>query len=155
MANMNGSLRMSRPATYTVSAVRRRKRRPQRAPQIQEPKDVYNLISPLIRDGAQEYFYGVYLNTKNRVLAVELISVGTLNASLVHPREVFAPAFHLRAASIVVAHNHPSGDPEPSIDDLAITRRLQEGGNLLGIDVLDHVIVSVGGWVSLLREEKS
>jgi DNA repair protein RadC len=97
----------------------------------------------------REHFVAFYLDARNRVLCRETVSVGTLSASLVHPREVFAPAIERRAASIVIAHNHPSGDPEPSDDDVALTRRLKQVGILLGIEILDHVIIGHGGYVSL------
>ena len=97
----------------------------------------------------REHFVAFYLDARNRVLARETISVGSLSASNVHPREVFAPALERRAASIIIVHNHPSGDPEPSEDDLALTRRLVEVGLLLGIEVLDHLVIGHGKYVSL------
>jgi DNA repair protein RadC len=97
----------------------------------------------------KEHFVAFYLDARNRVLARETISVGSLSASIVHPREVFAPALERRAASIIIVHNHPSGDPEPSDDDLALTRRLVEVGLLLGIEVLDHLVIGHGIYVSL------
>jgi len=89
------------------------------------------------------------LDGKNRVQAEVLVSEGSLTAALVHPREVFAPALERRAAGLIVAHNHPSGDPDPSPEDLAITRRLADAGALLGIELLDHVIVAERGALSL------
>jgi DNA repair protein RadC len=97
----------------------------------------------------REHFVAFLLDARNRVLARETISVGTLSASLVHPREVFAPAIERRAAAIIVVHNHPSGDPEPSADDLALTRRLVQAGILVGIEVLDHLVIGHGTYVSL------
>jgi len=91
----------------------------------------------------------VLLSTKNHVLAVELVSVGSLAASIVHPREVFKPAIVDSAAAIVVAHNHPSNDPTPSPEDIEFTRRLAKAGELLGIRVLDHVIVCENSYASL------
>lgn len=102
-----------------------------------------------IRDNKKEHFVVFYLDTRNQEIQREIISVGTLNASLVHPREVFEPAIRVSAAQIIVAHNHPSGNPEPSDDDLQITQRLKEAGKILGIEVLDHVIVTKKGFVSL------
>ena len=116
------------------------------------PRAVYDLVQPLVRDVKQEHFYGVYLNTRNRVLSVDLISVGTLNASIVHPREVFGRALEIQAASVVVVHNHPSGETDPSEDDLEITARLSEAGVVLGIQLLDHVIVAKGSFTSLKEE---
>jgi DNA repair protein RadC len=97
----------------------------------------------------REHFVAFLLDARNRVLARETISVGTLSASLVHPREVFGPAIERRAASVIVVHNHPSGDPEPSADDLALTRRLVQAGTLIGIEVLDHLVIGYGSYVSL------
>jgi DNA repair protein RadC len=97
----------------------------------------------------REHFVAFLLDVRNRVLARETISVGTLSASLVHPREVFAPAIERRAAAVIVVHNHPSGDPEPSADDLALTRRLVQAGVLVGIEVLDHLVIGHGSYVSL------
>ncbi|HEY7727891.1 MAG TPA: DNA repair protein RadC [Candidatus Eisenbacteria bacterium] len=108
---------------------------------VRGPETVFEL-SRDIRATNREHFMGFYLNTRNQVLRREVISIGSLNASIVHPREVFLPAIAVSAASLVLAHNHPSGDPTPSEEDLAITRRLVEAGRLLGIEVLDHVIVS-------------
>jgi DNA repair protein RadC len=97
----------------------------------------------------REHFVAFLLDARNRVLARETISIGTLSASLVHPREVFGPAIECRAASVIVVHNHPSGDPEPSADDLALTRRLVQAGTLIGIEVLDHLVIGYGSYVSL------
>jgi DNA repair protein RadC len=107
---------------------------------VRGPETVFDLTRD-IRGTNREHFVGFYLNTRNQVLRREVISIGSLNASIVHPREVFTPAIALSAANLILAHNHPSGDPSPSEEDLAITRRLVDAGRLLGIDVLDHVIV--------------
>ena len=103
----------------------------------------------LVQDGRQEEFHIITLNTKNVFLSSHQISVGTINASLVHPREVFRPAIKDSAASIIAVHNHPSGDPTPSQEDRSVTRRLEECGKTLGIDVLDHIVVARNGAVSL------
>jgi DNA repair protein RadC len=92
---------------------------------------------------------GLYLDARHRVLRRRLVSLGTLTASLVHPREVLAPALEVRAAALVVVHNHPSGDPEPSPEDCALTERLRDAARLLGVDLLDHVVVAREGFVSL------
>lgn len=102
-----------------------------------------------IRDNKKEHFVVFYLDTRNQEIQRDIISVGTLNANLVHPREVFEPAIRVSAAQIIVAHNHPSGNSEPSDDDLQITKRLQEAGKILGIEVLDHVIVAKTSYLSL------
>jgi DNA repair protein RadC len=115
---------------------------------VRTPQDVYEVTADL-RTLRREHFMGLYLNTRNRLLARETISVGSLNAAIVHPREVFEPAVRRGAASVVVVHNHPSGEPDPSEDDINITRRLDEAGNILGISLMDHVIVTAGGYTSL------
>lgn len=96
-----------------------------------------------------EQFHAIFLNGKHRVIGEHLVSQGTLTASPVHPREVFRPAIQRAAAAIVLVHNHPSGDPSPSVDDLDITRRLVQVGDVVGIRILDHVIVGDGAFVSL------
>ncbi|MCL4116159.1 UNVERIFIED_CONTAM: hypothetical protein GTU68_049249 [Idotea baltica] len=96
----------------------------------------------LALDGRQEEFHIVTLNTKNHVVNTHLITRGTLDASLVHPREVFRPAIRDSASSVILVHNHPSGDPTPSREDHAVTKRLDSAGELLGIEVLDHIIVA-------------
>jgi len=90
----------------------------------------------------REAFSIILVGARNQLLRLLVVSVGTLTASLVHPREVFAPAIRYRAASLIMVHNHPSSDPEPSDDDLALTKRLVKAGELLGIEVLDHVILA-------------
>ena len=89
----------------------------------------------------KEVFVVATLNTKNVVTAIQIVTMGTLDASLVHPREVFRLAIHNNASSILVAHNHPSGNPTPSREDIAVTDRLKEAGKIIGIDVLDHIVV--------------
>ncbi len=100
------------------------------------------------RGARREHFVGFYLNARNQLLSRVLVSIGSLSASIVHPREVFLPAITMSAAGLIVAHNHPSGDPEPSPEDLSVTRRLAEAGELLGIELLDHIVVAERGWVS-------
>ncbi|HYJ32195.1 MAG TPA: DNA repair protein RadC [Candidatus Binatia bacterium] len=116
-------------------------------PLVRGPESVYELTRD-IRAMNREHFVGFYLNSRNQVLRREIISIGSLNASIVHPREVFLPAVAMSAASVVLAHNHPSGDPTPSEEDLAITRRLLEAGRILGIDLLDHVVVARESYAS-------
>jgi len=99
----------------------------------------------------KEHFYVVILDARNKAKVTELVSVGTLNANLVHPREVFRRAIHLAASSIVVAHNHPSGGFEPSEADVEVTRRLEDAGKLLGIEVIDHIIITDEGYRSIKR----
>lgn len=116
-------------------------------PAIDGPESVYRLTRDLSFH-KKEHFVGLYLNAKNQILRRETISIGSLFANMVHPREVFAPALEVRAAAMVLIHNHPSGDPEPSPEDRALTRRLVEAGQLMGIEVLDHLIVGRKGYVS-------
>ena len=103
----------------------------------------------LISDAMREQFHITTLTTKNQVINSHHISTGTLDASLVHPREVFRPALRDAASSILLIHNHPSGDPTPSREDFSVTRRLKEAGKVLGIDVLDHIVVARDGIVSI------
>jgi len=117
------------------------------APLVRGPETVFDLTRD-IRGTNREHFVGFYLNSRNQVLRREIISIGSLNASIVHPREVFVPAIAVSAASLILAHNHPSGDATPSEEDLAITRRIQEAGRLLGIELLDHVVVAREAYMS-------
>lgn len=113
------------------------------------PEDLVAHLGPKIVDLPVETFWVALLDARGRPKAFEQVATGTLTACLVHPREVFAPALLARAASVVVAHNHPSGDPEPSPEDLALTERLARVGSLLGIPLLDHVVVATRGYRSL------
>ena len=112
------------------------------------PKDIWNELKD-VRSKNKEYFIAFYLDVRNYVIKKETISIGTLNASLVHPREVFEPAVRNLAAQIILSHNHPSGDPSPSEEDIKLTRQLIEAGKILGIEIIDHVIVSEKGFVSI------
>ena len=113
-------------------------------PVISSPADVERLLRGRIAHLDRENFVVVLLNTKNEVIEASTVSVGTLGASLVHPREVFKPAVRASAASVILAHNHPSGKVEPSQEDREVTKRLGEAAGILGIEVLDHVIVGDG-----------
>ncbi|MCZ6691057.1 MAG: DNA repair protein RadC [Planctomycetota bacterium] len=117
-------------------------------------RDVFEYLQPEVNGLEKEHFYAMLLDSKNRLLREDLVSVGTLTASLVHPREVFRSAIRDAAASIIVAHNHPSGDPTPSAEDLEITARLRKAGELIGIPLLDHVIIGAGTYVSLAERGK-
>lgn len=114
---------------------------------VLQPEDVYRELRDL-RQNKKEHFVVFYLDTHSREIKRETISIGTLNANLIHPREVFESAIKNSAAQIIVAHNHPSGIVDPSEDDIEITKRLVDAGKLLGIDVLDHVIVGDTGYFS-------
>lgn len=118
-------------------------------PQIRSPQDVYELMHLQFVAEKQEHFLAVLLDTKNRVLRSQTIFIGTLDSSLVHPREVYRAAVREGAACWIAVHNHPSGDPTPSPEDIAITKRLKEAGELLGIALLDHLIIGDGNYTSL------
>lgn len=138
---------------YVVSEIRRRRYRGKVPPTIKGPEDVYRLLFPALKGETREHFVALYLSSRHHVIAQETISVGSLNASIVHPREVFRPAITHAAAALILAHNHPSGDATPSEEDRAITKRLHEVGSLLGIELLDHIILANGDYVSM-RERK-
>ena len=123
---------------------------PYKSKELTDPKKVYQLIKSKLKDYHKEHFYIIALNSRNHSIAE--ISVGSLNASVVHPREVFAEAIKNKAASVIFAHNHPSGDPEPSEDDLVTTKKLVESGKILGIDVTDHIIVAKDKFLSFKEQ---
>ena len=112
------------------------------------PKDVWQELKDL-RDNKKEHFVIFFLDARNQEIKREIISVGSLNANLVHPREVFEPAVRYLAAQVILSHNHPSGDTEPSEDDKQITKRLAAAGKILGIEVIDHIIVAKDEFTSL------
>jgi DNA repair protein RadC len=118
---------------------------------IKGPEDVYAATSDL-RGARKEHFVTFHLNARNQVIARETVSIGSLNASIVHPREVYEPAVRNSAASIILVHNHPSGETDPSDDDLALTRRLVQVGDLLGIAIVDHFIVGRRGFTSFKQQ---
>lgn len=124
----------------------------QSQPQLSSPDEVFQLLYKKIGHFKKEHFVLVSLDTRNRVISMDSISVGTLNASLVHPREMFEIAFRRHASTVIVAHNHPSGDPDPSDEDLRVTSKLMDAGKLLGIHVLDHIIVGKDSYYSFQRE---
>jgi DNA repair protein RadC len=143
----------SSPPLYVAELTRRRYRG--RVPKpVRGPDDVLALLGKRLFDESREHFVVILLNTRHEAVGVETVSIGSLNACIVHPREVFKQAVLVSAAAIICAHNHPSGDPEPSEEDLAITQRLAKVGELLGISLLDHVIVARRGTVSL-RERRA
>ena len=120
---------------------------------LDSPKLVAEYLQKKIGREKKEHFVVLYLNTKNQLIYEETISIGILNANLVHPREVFKPAIEHLAASIIVVHNHPSGETEPSQDDIEVTKRIKEVGKIMGIEVLDHVIIA-GNKVFSFKEKK-
>lgn len=109
---------------------------------IKSPQDGANLATEIIGDEDREVLLVIVLNTKNKVVAIHKCHVGSLNASIVHPREVMKAAILNNGASIIISHNHPSNDPTPSRQDIEVTQRVQEAGKILGIELLDHIIVS-------------
>lgn len=116
---------------------------------INSSDDANKLLQSYLNGVDREHFVVILLNRKNGIIGINTVSVGDLSSSIVHPREVFKPAIVAGAASIIVAHNHPSGDPAPSRDDINVTKRLKEAGDILGIGVLDHIIIGDGCYVSL------
>mgnify|MGYP005750853877 FL=1 len=116
---------------------------------IRSPEDAANYVMEEMRFLTQEHFVCLYLNTKNQVIHQQTVFIGSLNASIVHPREVFKEAFRRSAASFICLHNHPSGDPGPSREDIEVTKRLNECGKLIGIELLDHLIIGDQKFVSL------
>ncbi len=115
---------------------------------INDPSTIANLYMDEMRYLQKEHFKIILLDTKNQIIVTEEISVGTLNASIVHPRDVFRAAIKRNANSMILIHNHPSGDPTPSNEDINITNRLIDGGNLIGIKVLDHIIIGDNRYIS-------
>ncbi len=122
---------------------------PARRPVIRTPADVAALVGEQMRHLDREHFRAVLLNTRHEVLDVVTVAVGGLDSAPIHPREVFKEAIRRSAAAVILIHNHPSGTPEPSGDDLRITARLQEAGRVVGIEVLDHIIIGDGRFASL------
>ena len=117
------------------------------------PQDVADFLMPRLRYAAKEQFVVILLNNKNKVIGTEVVSEGSLSSSIVHPREVYAPAILHHAAAIMVAHNHPSGDSKPSTEDTEVTRVLARSGKVLGIPMIDHVIIGDGNYYSFLENE--
>ncbi|WP_104371354.1 RadC family protein [Desulfocucumis palustris] len=114
---------------------------------IKSPQDVYTYLADM-RYLDREHFKALHLNTKNQVTVTETISIGTLNSSVVHPRELFKSAVRKSSAALILAHNHPSSDCTPSMEDIDVTKRLVEAGNIIGIEILDHVVVGFSGFLS-------
>ena len=121
-------------------------------PKIKTPEDAYELLRNTARGKKKEYFWAIFLDTRNQVIKYSEISVGSLDSSIVHPRELFKAAIAASASSIIAAHNHPSGNPEASQDDIKLSKRLKEAGELVGIDLVDHIIMGEGTFISLKRE---
>ncbi len=115
---------------------------------ISSPKDVADYLMEEMRYYQKEYFKAVFLNTKNQVISTEIISIGSLNSSIVHPREIFCAAVKKASASVILVHNHPSGDPTPSREDIEVTKRIVQAGEIIGVSVLDHLIIGEGRYYS-------
>lgn len=114
------------------------------------PQQVYETFLFLMQE-TKEMFLTLHLDGKNRIIAMDVVSIGSLNQSIVHPREVFKTALLSNAAALILIHQHPSGDPSPSSEDISITRRLKEAGEIMGIKVLDHIIVGDGEYLSFVE----
>lgn len=119
---------------------------------VNNPEIAAQIVMSFLDGADREHFIVLFLSTKNKVNGIHVVSVGTLDNSLVHPREVFKAALLSNASSVILAHNHPSGDPTPSREDIDISRRLVEAGKILGIRVLDHIIVGNGCYISLNKK---
>lgn len=116
---------------------------------VRGPEDAAAYLMPILRYEVKENFVVLLLNTQNKIIGHRVVSIGSLSASIVHPREVFMEAIKVNAASIIVAHNHPSGDPTPSREDVAVTKRLVKAGNIMNISVLDHIIIGDSKYLSM------
>ena len=121
--------------------------------QIRSGIDVVQLVRALIAEDPREHFVAVYLDVKHVPIAVHVVSIGTVSASTVHPREVFGPALAASASRVIVAHNHPSGDPTPSPEDRLVTDRLRAAGELLGVGLLDHIVLGAGRFFSFTDDQ--
>lgn len=119
---------------------------------VSSPADVWNLLGAEMRLLDKEYFKAIFLNTRHNVISVEDISVGSLNSSIVHPRELFKEAIRCSTHEMIVVHNHPSGNASPSRDDINLTQRLVQAGNLVGIPVIDHIIIGIDSYSSLKEQ---
>ncbi|MFA6459182.1 MAG: DNA repair protein RadC [Candidatus Paceibacterota bacterium] len=116
---------------------------------VRNAKDVYEYLQDM-RNLPKEHLRGLYLNSHNRVIRDEVISIGTINSNMIHPREVFRPAVESNAAAVILAHNHPSGEATPSAEDIEITKQLVEAGKIMGIQLLDHVVITKDTFASIL-----
>ena len=122
-------------------------------PKIESSEDVAKLLMAEMSVLKQEHFRGLYLDSRNNLLKNEIISIGSLNASVVHPREIFKIALSESASAVIIVHNHPSGDPEPTKEDIEITKKIINAGRLMGIEVLDHIIIGNNSYVSLAERK--
>jgi DNA repair protein RadC len=130
----------------------RRRGQPHEQAVVATPKQVYELVKPLVGGAEQEHFIGIYVNTRKQVIAMHTLFIGTLDAIVVHPREIFAKAMQEHAAGIILVHNHPSGDPSPSDEDIAFTKQLERIAKLMQIEFIDHVIVGDDTYYSFVEK---
>jgi DNA repair protein RadC len=137
---------------YKVALVKDGSIKLEERPQLRSSGDAYNILKEWFLDADRESFVVLMLNAKNRVIGINEVSVGSLTSSLVHPREVFKPLILHNAVAFIMGHNHPSGDPTPSQEDLALTRRLREIGEVMAIRALDHIIVGDGKYISFVDD---
>ncbi len=128
---------------------KRKKQNENKVQKIRNAEDVFNYFREELENKKKEYFYALLLDSKNKIIKKELVSIGTLDSSLVHPREIFKGAIKNSAASIILVHNHPSGDPEPSQQDIEVTKEIVKAGQVLNIKVLDHVIIGRNRWSNI------
>jgi DNA repair protein RadC len=144
---------MSDPTVIREAVVRYRGSRRRIPAAIRDPDNVARFIRGVVGNDAREHFVTLMLDGRHRPIAYQVVSVGTATASLVHPREVFQAAVAMGAVALIVAHNHPSGDPSPSREDRDVTERLMRAGEVLGIRLLDSVVVTESGYVSIREED--
>ncbi|HUW24369.1 MAG TPA: DNA repair protein RadC [Patescibacteria group bacterium] len=136
-AQIKACFQISRRLDFEENSISKKRKK-----RVINPGDIFKLVKSKITKSNKEHFLVISLDTRNIVLGIDSVSIGTLNASLVHPRETFETAITRHAAQVIIAHNHPSGDVEPSEGDIETTTRLKEAGELLGIEVIDHLIIS-------------
>ncbi len=141
-------VRMHRLPIYRVALVRETSQ-PSMVNHITTPRNVFEIASSYLEGADREHFVVMMLDTKNQVIGINTVAIGILASCPIHPREVFKPAILANAAGVILLHNHPSGDPCPSHDDLLLTKRLKEAGEVLGIQVIDHVILGYANYASL------
>jgi DNA repair protein RadC len=139
---------MKRISTVTIQLIKEKSSLYQ-SNVVNSPSDAFVIVNQYLENVDREHFGILCLDTKNKVTAIHTVSIGSLNSSIVHPRELFKAAILANSNSIVLFHNHPSGDPTPSSEDITVTRRLTEAGTVMGIEVLNHVIVGDGRHISL------
>jgi DNA repair protein RadC len=155
LSTMVGESKRFRIPVYRVALVRERSLTQLERPQIRDAQSAAATLSAYLAEEDREHLVVLLLNNKNRVIGINTVSIGSLTSSLAHPREVFKPAILANAAAIIVAHNHPSGEPQPSQKDIELTQRLHAAADLLGIKLLDHIILGENGcWYSFQEDRR-